>query len=148
MGTRPIEEEESSVIRHFGILDDDDIMVSIKAWSEHSDPILSRLCSDFYTRRLGRLIIREKPFDPGWVSEIEGNVARGYGLQPCEASYFVYTGTLSNHAYSGTAEGIRIQIRPGETADILQVSDIENLAGLTTCVEKYYLCAPKTFLER
>jgi len=141
-------ENEEEMLNHFALLDDDDIMVSVKTWADHKDPVLSRLCSNFYSRRLGRLMIRENPFSQEMCNSLINRVSDEYHLSPEDAAYFVYTGKLFNNAYNISSEGIRIQIRPGETQDILQVSDIENLAGLTKLVEKHYLCAPKEFLER
>jgi hypothetical protein len=60
-----------------------------------------------------------------------------------DASYFVFTDSVTNKAYSPEGFTIKVLYRNGEVKDIAEASDLENITALTQSVRKYFLCYPK-----
>ena len=60
-----------------------------------------------------------------------------------EASYFVFTGHISNQAYMLKTQGINILHKSGKVEDLSKVSDQFNAKALSKPVTKYYICFPK-----
>lgn len=138
----------SDVLRNFSLLDDDDIMSSIKTWTYHKDPILSRLAQDFLTRKLYRIEIQKDPFEPRKVDLISQQVASNLNLSLDEINnYFVFTDTIENNAYNMNDERIKIQYNNNELKDIADASDMFNLSVLGKTDRKHYLCYPKSALK-
>lgn len=134
----------SQALSHFLMLDDDDITGAIKNWTSHPDPVLSRLSLDLMTRKLCRIEITNEPFSPIRVKAILDKVAQTYKLDNLtDAESFVYTGTISNNAYSISDEKINILYNNNEIKDISEASDVLNLSVLGKKVTKHYLCYPK-----
>ena len=63
------------------------------------------------------------------------------GISPDELEYFLFTGEITNSAYSADGENIMILYRNGKLKDISEASDI-NLEGLTKSVRKHFVCYP------
>ncbi len=131
------------IIENFVSLDDDDLMVSAKAWSRHSDMVLSQLANNLINRILPKIRIQKKPFDQHVVSMIRKNVIKKYAWPEESIPYFVYTDAISNKAYSQLDDKISILYNDGEIEDIAEASDIFNLNELYKTAKKYFLCYPK-----
>jgi hypothetical protein len=50
-------------LQHYVNLDDNDVLMAVKLWSTHTDPILRDLCHRFMYRKLFRCQFLEKPLD-------------------------------------------------------------------------------------
>lgn len=136
------------VLHHFMLLDDDDIMSSIKSWTMHNDPILSRLSKDFISRKLYRIEIQKEPFGDEKVEQLRHYISKRYNLTPNEVTnYFVFTDTIENNAYNINDERIKIQYNNNELKDIIHASDMFNLSVLGKTDRKHYLCYPKSELN-
>ena len=57
-----------------------------------------------------------------------------------EAEYFVFTGEITNNAYSPKDDKINVLYNNGEIIDIAEASDMLNISVLSKIVKKYYLC--------
>ncbi|MFT3737588.1 MAG: HD domain-containing protein [Breznakibacter sp.] len=135
---------DSPALTHFLMLDDDDVTGAIKGWTSHPDPILSRLSADLMARKLCRIEMANEPFAAERVKNILDKVVRAYHLgNPQDAEDFVYTGTISNNAYSINDEKINILYNNNQIKDISEASDVLNLSVLGKKVTKHYLCYPK-----
>ena len=139
----PEEGSAAQLLRLYAALSDDDILVSVKAWVQHPDKVLSLLCSAFMSRKLFRTEIQTNPFDEEILARRRKTISAAYAIPLKEAEYFVFQGRIENHAYDPDSAQILIQMKDGSLADIYEVSDMENLAGLAKMVEKHYLCYPK-----
>ena len=69
---------------------------------------------------------------------------RKYTITEKEASYFVFTGTISNQAYRMDKDTINLLTKSGKIIDVAQASDQLNLKALSKVVLKNYMCFPKT----
>jgi uncharacterized protein len=146
--THPVEKKDISpcseeVLLHFINLDDDDIMVSAKAWTQHADRLLSLLSVNLISRKLPRVKISDVPFDPIRVNELKEEACRIHQISPVDIDYLVYSGLISNKAYSDQSDTIRIFYNNGEMKDLSEASDIFHLQNLMETKKKYFLCYPK-----
>jgi HD superfamily phosphohydrolase len=131
------------IIENFVSLDDDDLMVSAKAWTRYSDMVLSLLAKNLVNRILPKIRIQKKPFEKNIIDQIKKNAARKYAWPEEYIHYIVYTGAISNKAYSQFDDKISILYNNGEIEDIAEASDIFNLNELYKTAKKYFLCYPK-----
>ncbi|MES2559429.1 MAG: HD domain-containing protein [Bacteroidota bacterium] len=124
-------------------LDDYDVFTSVKVWCSHSDKILAMLCKQLVNRDLPKITIQSEPFT---VAEIEARLTEAsevLGITKDEASYFVYSESVMNKAYSPEGFNIKVLFRNGEVKDIADASDQYNISALAKPVTKYFLCYPK-----
>ena len=125
-------------------LDDSDIIVSLKEWSDHSDKVLSEISKRIINRNLFHVDVSNKPFDEKKISNLKEKVVSKYKISGDDADYFVFSDRIKNKAYSiGKDNQITVLFKNGKTADIAEASDLSNIIALSETVEKYYLCYPK-----
>lgn len=131
-----------ATLDHFAQLDDFDIMGAIKVWQFHEDRVLSELSQRLVNRRLLKIRVSKKQFDPQEVADKRLEVARAFHYTEEEASYFVYTDKLQNNAYNQEKQNINLLMKDGSIMDLSDASDNLNISALTKPVEKYFICYP------
>jgi HD superfamily phosphohydrolase len=130
-------------LKLFSQLDDFDIYASIKVWAEHDDFILSTLCRHLIERNLYRVEITNEAPDPEDIDDLVEKAIDKYNIDEDDASYFVFTDTIKNNAYSAADGSINILMKDGSVQDIAQASDNSNLEALSKTVQKHILCYTK-----
>jgi len=140
--TRADFEKDDSLLDRFSKLDDADVMASVKAWSEGSDKILSRLCMNILDRKLFRIEIQNTAISPSYKQQLIKKVCEKYKISEKEATYFVITDKVNNSAYNSNKFNIHILMN-GELVDVAKASDLMNLQSLSKTVTKYFICYPK-----
>ncbi len=128
-------------LHHFAYLDDSDILIAIKEWIEHPDPILSNLSRAIIDRKLFKIKLSGTPFPETRLSRLKDLSIKMFHISPGEAAFFVIDGEITNSAYDEGAESINILFKNGKLKDIKEASDI-NLEGLTKTVRKHFVCYP------
>jgi len=134
---------KDEIIRHFINLDDDDIMVSAKSWTDHPDRLLSTLAGNLVGRHLPRVKISDTPFIESRISLLSKAVQDIYDISESECKYLVFTGLISNKTYSYQTDTIKIIDNTGELKDLSEASDIFQFQNLNETKKKYFLCYPK-----
>ncbi len=134
---------DPSWLNNFALLDDSDIVASIKVWVNHPDLILSTLCKNLLNRRLFRVELQNTAFDPAYVDDIRAKTAIRYNLKQEETGYFVALDKVQNKAYNPLHDKIKIKVKNNELLDISEASEQLNIAVLPTTVSKFLLCYPK-----
>ena len=66
-----------------------------------------------------------------------------FKLSDHEVDFFVFTGTISNQAYTLKKEAINILTRKGKVIDVVAASDQLSLKALSKVITKNYICYPK-----
>ncbi len=127
----------------FTKLDDNDIFTSIKVWADDNDLILSTLCSHFISRNLYQVEITNDPPSIERIDELADRVTDEFEISDDDTSYFVFTDTIKNNAYSVVDGSIKILMKDGSIQDITRASDNSNLEALAKTVQKYILCYVK-----
>lgn len=136
-------EKDPALLDRFAQLDDYDIMASIKAWTAHSDVVLSMLCKQLVDRHLFKVELQNIAFKEEKIRSIQQDIRKRYKLSEKEAAYFVLSGVVTNDAYRSDKIRINILFKDGTVADIADASDQLSIDVLAKTVKKHYLCYPK-----
>lgn len=137
----------AEILSNFNMLDDYDIMSIIKQSITSEDKVLASLADSVLNRKFPKIIIGKERIEKDFISDLEKRTASLYGITENEVKYFVFSGEISNNAYSNVDE--RINIMYGDKlVDIAEASDMLNLDVLSKVVKKYYVCAPKNIINK
>ena len=138
-----ITEFDDDCLETFSRLDNFDIISAMKSWQYHDDFVLSNLCEMIINRQLLKVKIKKKPFSEDNLVTYINALQEKYDIAKEEAQYFVFTGQISNQAYTRSKQNIKILYKSGKTEDVVKASDQLNLKALSKKVTKYYICYPK-----
>lgn len=131
-----------NVLSWYTLLDDNDILISIKEWQFHQDPVLSKLARYLINRKLPRTRLSDKALskkeEENYISLIREHIIPDKKL----AKYFLMTGVISNSAYNKHDENIFVLNKDQTITELNEASDI-NLSALSKAVRKYFVCYPK-----
>ncbi|WP_340113509.1 HD domain-containing protein [Maribellus mangrovi] len=130
------------VLTWYALLDDNDVLISIKEWQEHPDPVLSRLAGGLTNRKLLRTILRDKPLPEKAREKYLKQIQEKIIPDPELAKYFLMTGVITNSAYNRNDENIFVLNKDQTIKELNAASDI-NLSALSKAVRKYFVCYPK-----
>ena len=138
-GAKSIDNEEA--MEMFAMIDDNDIWTCVKLWAYNDDEILSLLSQSLLKRRLGKVLIKEKPFTDKDIEECLDTLAKNRPkLSRSEIrEYFIRTDEVKNKAYSFQDEKINILFKNGEVKEIYEASDQLDKSFLSKEIKKYYL---------
>lgn len=128
---------------NFNRLDDTDILASAKYWTDHSDTVLSDLSSRLINRNLFAIELQNEPFMEERIRNLVEKSAEFLNFPEGSEDYYIFTGSISNMAYSSDAREVKILLKSGKTADISEVSDMFDHRFISERITKYYLCYPK-----
>ena len=124
----------------FCSIDDTDVMMAIKTWCHHEDPVLSALCKGIINRNLFKLTFRNTPFSAEELALKQKELGVKLGLDDEASSWLAFVGEASSSTYNFEDERIQILFKDGTVKDISTVDNAlihENLRGK---VKKYYIC--------
>lgn len=130
-------------LAYFSLLDDFDVFTCIKMWMDHSDKILSTLCSYLVSRKLFRCEIQSEPFDYFYIEKIKSQIIDLTGVTEEDLKYFFYHDTTSNYAYNMDSDKIFIRLKTGKILDIAEASDQFDARMISKEVIKHFICYPK-----
>jgi len=132
--------KNSKLLENFALLDDYDIMTSVKVWCNHSDTVLSMLCKNLVNRKLYKIELQNQPFKEDKINQLKSEIKKKYKLSEKEVGYIVFTGNVANDAYRADKIRINILSKDGTVTDIAEASDQLNIDVIAKTVKKYYLC--------
>ncbi len=124
----------------FCLLDDSDVLATIKNWRKHPDKILSTLCRFITDRHLFKVKLQADPFSEEFLTEKKKEAITKLKLSNEEADYFVFTGEAINTTYNPADERINILFKDGTIKDISRVDNALIHPQLASPVKKYYIC--------
>ncbi|MGV6831748.1 MAG: HD domain-containing protein [bacterium] len=130
-------------LEQFALLDDIDILSALKLWRNHEDFVLSKLCAMILDRQLLKVKLKRKPIDQESLNKQLHKVMSDNDLNENDASYFVFSGTISNQAYNIKKQAIKILRKNGKLTELSKATDHLNLKVLAEPVTKHYICYPK-----
>ena len=140
-----LENFDTKSLETFSKLDDYDIVSAMKEWQYHSDFVLRNLCKMIINRDLLKVKIKKNEIKQSLLLQHKNELMEKYAISEVEAEYFVFTGKISNQAYTRKKQGITILHKNGKIEDIVKASDQLNLKALAKPVTKYYICYPKKY---
>ncbi len=141
-------ENNPDLLEQFVLLDDSDILASVKVWCSHQDKTLAYLCKSLINRNLYKIRLNYNEFDSETVRNLLVRSSEIYQIEPEDAHYYAFTGSIENNAYSSSSEKIKILYKNGEVKDIASASDNLNISVLSDPIKKYYLCAFEPVLSK
>ena len=131
------------IAENFMKLDDTDILVSAKYWSDDSDKVLSDLSGRLSRRDLLAIELQNDPFPADRVARLKTLAGDLMKLSPEMTDYYVFTSSISNLAYTPDSPEVKILLKSGKTSGISEVSDMFDHRFLSERITKYFLCYPK-----
>jgi len=124
---------------NFCLLDDNDVMVSIKVWQTHEDKVLSAMCRMLVLRKLYKVQLSSENLE-SMLQEKQIAVKKILNLNDDEVAYFAFTGITSNNTYSNDDERIKIETKSGKIKNITEIDDSLVTQTLARAVHKNYIC--------
>lgn len=121
-------------------LDDADLDFAVKKWANHSDKILSLLCTNLLNRDLFKCIIQQPLFDPNLITKEKNRIIQKTGIREDDISFLLFTGEAVNTTYQPHDERINILTKTGDIKDISEVENSLIDKELSYEVRKNYLC--------
>ncbi|GAA4783520.1 HD domain-containing protein [Olivibacter ginsenosidimutans] len=134
-------------LKWFTLLDDTDILATIKMGVRHDDVVLSKLCDQFMSRKLYHVELSNEMPAEKRIEAVRECAIRRFGITAAEAHYFVFTLAVENSAYDLSEGNIHILMKDGTIKDITMASDLSNLEMLAKKVKKYMIAYPKELHE-
>jgi uncharacterized protein len=131
------------IASNFMKLDDADILIAAKYWTDDSDKILSDLAQRLLNRNLLAVELQNDPFDEMRIGRLKAYTSGLMKIDPGLADYLVFTGNISNLAYTSDTPEVRILLKSGLTAEISSVSDMFDHHFISERITKCFLCYPK-----
>ena len=133
----------SGLLNTFCLLDDFDIMTSVKEWVHHKDKVLSLLCTKIIERKLLKIELQDQPFELDYILEIQKKTEAKFNINPNESKHLVFTDKIDNKAYNPKKDKINLLYKNETIVDIADAADQLNISVLAKTVTKYFLCYPK-----
>lgn len=131
-----------TILSHFALLDDNDILTSVKVWQDHPDPVLSYLSKSLVNRKLFKVTFNDQPFPEERIEMVKAGIKAFFNVTDEEVKYYFIHQEITNSAYNPGSENIRILSGKGEITEFNEASDL-NLSALSKGVRKFFLCYPK-----
>ena len=131
------------IIDHYMLLDDHDVLQSVKAWSQEKDPILRDLSQRFLNRTLPRTTFLKRKLKPQQKEELADKTFKllkkqGVIQQKEDAKYYLSFNQSFSEAYRYEHEGIWI-LEDNQTAiEFSKASDSKHIMALTKPVIRPY----------
>lgn len=138
------EKINTEILDVFSKLDDYDIISAMKSWQYEDDFVLKNISEMLLNRDLLKIEIQNGVFSKDKITNAKNLLMKKYNITEVEASYFVFTGKITNQAYSMEKETIDLYTKDGKVIDVANASDQFNLKALSKRVIKNYMCYPKT----
>jgi len=135
-------QKSHKVIEEFALLDDYDVMSSVKVWSQHKDPILATLSSWLVNRNLYKIQLRNMPFKREDIDNMTEKIFKKYKCDMSDINYYSFKGSITNSAYNPKKDKINILYPDNSVKDIAEAADLLNISVLSKAVKKYFLCWP------
>ena len=90
--------DSDELLNRFALLDDYDIISSLKEWQHHSDFVLKDLSRRILNRHLLKIRIQNTPFTEAQILEKKALLS-SWNLNPKQLDNYVFSGSISNQAY-------------------------------------------------
>ncbi len=134
--------KDPNIIHRFALLDDSDVIMTLKQCLNHDDFVLRELCRMLLHRELLKIKFTKKPIAQEKIQKRIDKLKDQYHITDQEAAYFVFSGVVSNIAYSDL-EPINILTKNNKVVEFTRVGNEKSFKALNLKTVKYYCCYPK-----
>lgn len=131
--------QNEKCLEQFLLLDDNDVISSVKVWASHEDSILSDLCTRLNNRNLFKVKFLDKEA-ASQTMDWKQKFQEEFSFSETELGYYFIEDSTSSHTYNDGEEQIKIIFKNGE---INAISDVEHTlitAELLVPIKKHYIC--------
>jgi len=133
---------KKKVLDIFTLLDDYDIMTSLKVWCFHPDKILSDLSSRLVNRRLFKIQLQKTQISDMLRKDISERIVESLKLKSDELDYYLISDKIETGKQENKNE-IMIYFSENNILPLSQVSEILSENFFMRDVTKYFICYPK-----
>lgn len=133
---------QSITLEEFCRIDDADVMMAIKMWCMHPDPVLSFLCNGIIDRKLLKVKYFSSSAGKIPLDVKRKETAAAMNISEDDAAWLVFDGEASSNTYDFEKKGIRILFKDMSIKDISEVDDALINESLRGDIKKYYICYP------
>jgi HD superfamily phosphohydrolase len=124
----------------FCMLDDTDVVSSIKKWSLNKDRVLSFLSRSVLNRKLLKVRLQTVPIPDEELMARKKDAAQKAGVDVTESAYLAFTGEAVNSLYNPFDERINILFKDNSVKNISMVDNALIHQNLSRPVKKFYIC--------
>jgi uncharacterized protein len=124
----------------FTLLDDTDVVASLKHWSGNEDTLLAFLCRSVLNRKLLKVKLQAEPISEELLQEKKRVSAEKAGVNSNDSGYLAFTGEAVNRLYNPYDEHINILFKDGSVRNISEVDNALIHENLSRPVKKFYIC--------
>ncbi len=124
----------------FTLLDDTDVVASLKHWSGNEDTLLAFLCRSVLNRKLLKVKLQAEPISEELLQEKKRISAEKAGVNGNDSGYLAFTGEAVNRLYNPYDEHINILFKDGSVRNISEVDNALIHENLSRPVKKFYIC--------
>ena len=124
----------------FTLLDDTDVVASLKHWSGNEDTLLAFLCRSVLNRKLLKVKLQAEPISEALLLEKKRVSAEKAGVNINDSGYLAFTGEAVNRLYNPYDEHINILFKDGSVRNISEVDNALIHENLSRPVKKFYIC--------
>ncbi len=132
---------QNEIIEHFALIDDIDVVATLKLWTKFDDFVLSYLSNCILERRLFKLVLQNTQIDSDILKKKQEKILEKLPEKKY-IEYFCYTGVESSQTYSNEKDTIKILKKNGTVSTIDECMDYKLPTKNT---HRYYLSYPKYF---
>ncbi|HMP86993.1 MAG TPA: HD domain-containing protein [Lacibacter sp.] len=132
----------------FCLLDDYDVMSSVKKWMQHPDRVLQTLCRWLINRHILKTRLQQQPFEPIFIRNMQQQAAALLQVPEADAGWFVFDGIASNRMYNPGNEQINILFKDGTVKNISEIEYVLIRKVSDGPAQKFYLCCPGEVLKK
>jgi uncharacterized protein len=136
-----LEQKTTEWLRNFCYLDDQDVLMSVKTWMHHEDPVLRMMCTMLLNRNLYRVAFVPDQQQEAGVQQKRKEACLLWGIDEKDGHYLAFDGIAENSTYKENDEQIHILFKNGM---VKQISEVENALvhqSIAAPVRKYYICS-------
>ena len=140
----PADQKTAEWLRNFCYLDDQDVLMSVKTWMQHEDPVLRMMCTMLMERNLYRVSFVTGGQQQALVQQRRKEACLLLDIDEKEGHYLAFDGIAENSTYKENDEQIHILFKNGT---VKQISEVENALvhqSIAAPVRKYYICSVRT----
>lgn len=135
--------DDPTLLDSFARIDDFDVFSSIKAWTEHPDPVLSLLSQYLVNRRLFAITFSDQPASPDILQAWQSRAETYLKLAPGQGQYFVSSGSVATTAYDGDAGPILVNTSQSGPVEFTRLLPFHLTPFYTITEERHFVCYPK-----
>lgn len=132
------------IIEHYTMIDDNDVLLSIKYWQHEKDTVLSDLCSRFLNRHLFRTTFFKKSPSKQQINDLNRKTREALKRlrlpsDEDSASYYLFFDHSESEAYKYQNDSIWIMEDDHHIVEFSKAADTKNIIALTEPVVKHYV---------